>query len=149
MVQRVAEKSSISADKGEAESPLCPNGFFRARRGFARTMTGFSGYLFRDQSKKLTRRSEPIIIHPYFRHVDTIRFFCAIMVMSFHFCYIDSVANYRMLWPFMWFGWVGVEVFFVFSGVVIANSAHGATAKSLRGVYFGSTHPHGSPLQSF
>jgi peptidoglycan/LPS O-acetylase OafA/YrhL len=52
------------------------------------------------------------------------------MVMSFHFCYNNAAANYPILIPFTWFGWVGVEVFFVISGVVIANSADGATAKS-------------------
>jgi peptidoglycan/LPS O-acetylase OafA/YrhL len=61
--------------------------------------------------------------------LDLIRFTAAVMVMMFH---IPFEADHRLV-PIGWFGWVGVQVFFVLSGVVIANSAeHGSAATFLR-----------------
>jgi peptidoglycan/LPS O-acetylase OafA/YrhL len=37
--------------------------------------------------------------------------------------YVDAQLQFPSALPFTWFGWVGVEVFFVISGFVIANSA--------------------------
>jgi len=62
--------------------------------------------------------------------LDLIRFAAAVLVMLFHVAFqadhsLTSVA---------WFGWVGVHIFFVLSGAVIANSAEDRTAKAfLRG----------------
>ena len=54
--------------------------------------------------------------------LDAIRFSCALMVALFHFTW--RVSNEAHIMPF---GWVGVQVFFVISGVVIANSARAST----------------------
>ena len=72
--------------------------------------------------------------HRYFYGIDIIRFFSAISVMSFHFGYVSEAANFKPIWACTWFGWVGVEIFFVISGFVIANSARGVSATEfLRG----------------
>jgi peptidoglycan/LPS O-acetylase OafA/YrhL len=71
------------------------------------------------------------------RHVeglDIIRFAAALMVVFYHFAYwywhdckcVD--ANFPSLIPYSWWGWVGVPVFFVISGFVIALSAEGRSA---------------------
>jgi len=71
------------------------------------------------------------------RHVeglDIIRFAAALMVVFYHFAYwywhdckcVD--AKFPSLIPYSWWGWVGVPVFFVISGFVIALSAEGRTA---------------------
>jgi peptidoglycan/LPS O-acetylase OafA/YrhL len=73
--------------------------------------------------------------------LDIIRFIAAFMVMSYHLCACVSAdeasINYKMLagraafpelFSVTWFGWVGVEIFFVISGLVIVYSAEGASA---------------------
>lgn len=71
------------------------------------------------------------------RHVeglDIIRFAAALMVVFYHFAYwywhdckcVD--AKFPSLIPYSWWGWVGVPVFFVISGFVIALSAEGRSA---------------------
>lgn len=79
--------------------------------------------------------------------LDVLRFLAAFSVLTFHLCFygwaatggatatmLNDAAHYEALAPFTWFGWVGVEVFFVISGFVIASSASGATAAAfLRG----------------
>jgi peptidoglycan/LPS O-acetylase OafA/YrhL len=54
--------------------------------------------------------------------LDLVRFLCTLMVCAFHLTWhnADLVST-------MPFGWIGVQVFFVISGVVIANSAARAT----------------------
>ncbi len=71
--------------------------------------------------------------------VDIVRFITAVMVMNFHICFWSwgarktsfaasgGAAQYPELMHFTWFGGVGVQVFFVVSGFVIAYSAGGKT----------------------
>lgn len=61
----------------------------------------------------------------YVYGIDLIRFLAALSVVGFHLGYLNDVADFKSIWPVTWFGWIGVEVFFVISGFVIANSANG------------------------
>jgi peptidoglycan/LPS O-acetylase OafA/YrhL len=63
----------------------------------------------------------------YIYGIDVIRFLAALSVVGFHLGYLNNAADFRFIWPVTWFGWIGVEVFFVLSGFVIANSANGAS----------------------
>ena len=62
--------------------------------------------------------------HDYIFGIDLVRFACAVSVAAFHLTWTN--ASTARLLPF---GWVGVQVFFVISGLVIANSAQGAAAQ--------------------
>ena len=42
--------------------------------------------------------------------------------------YVAADVRFPSAAPFTWFGWVGVEIFFVISGFVIANSASKSSA---------------------
>jgi len=74
--------------------------------------------------------------------IDLVRFFAAVFVVFFHYAYlswndkiyptgiravVDYPTTYPELIPFSWWGWVGVEMFFVISGFVIAISAENRT----------------------
>lgn len=72
--------------------------------------------------------------------LDLLRFASALLVVAFHygaaFARAPSGSSAVMLRdlpvsgaaaPFTWFGWIGVELFFVISGFVIALSAEGAS----------------------
>lgn len=54
----------------------------------------------------------------YVHGLDLVRFLCTLMVCAFHLTWHNPAMVSAM--PF---GWIGVQVFFVISGVVIANSA--------------------------
>ena len=73
--------------------------------------------------------------------LDAVRFVAAVMVVCFHLCslswadkwgslvkIVEGRAAFPELLSTTWFGWVGVEIFFVLSGVVIAYSADGVPA---------------------
>ncbi|MBP2447102.1 acyltransferase family protein [Rhizobium leguminosarum] len=74
---------------------------------------------------------------PYIYGIDALRFVCALMVTVFHLGFA-SWASPLYLRPYKMPaienvaqpGWVGVELFFVISGLVIINSAASATAMS-------------------
>ncbi|NGZ88044.1 acyltransferase family protein [Duganella aceris] len=72
--------------------------------------------------------------------IDVLRFAAAILVMWFHFGYlmgahpngVSGIASRKLvsfpeLFDWSYFGWVGVEIFFVISGFVIAFSGERAT----------------------
>lgn len=79
-------------------------------------------------------------MHRYYYGLDAIRFFSAFAVVVFHLGFyvwasefssistlFGAVATFEAMTPVAWMGWVGVQIFFVISGFVIANSANGAT----------------------
>ena len=83
-----------------------------------------------------SRRRKPTIVG-----LDIIRFTAAVMVMLHHLCastwaekwsipaqIVNGKAAFPELFSATWFGWLGVEIFFVISGLVIVYSAEGASA---------------------
>ena len=81
----------------------------------------------------------------YFSLLDPLRFGAALGVAIFHLMfwswawssinvppgfehYVAADVQFPSAAPYTWFGWVGVEIFFVISGFVIANSASKSSA---------------------
>ena len=81
----------------------------------------------------------------YFSLLDPLRFGAALGVAVFHLMfwswawssinvppgfehYVAADVQFPSAAPYTWFGWVGVEIFFVISGFVIANSASKSSA---------------------
>lgn len=73
--------------------------------------------------------------------IDAVRFLAAVLVMFFHYGFwvgfktttsahliSQGVVSYPELFEWTRFGWIGVQIFFVISGFVIAYSAEKATA---------------------
>ena len=54
--------------------------------------------------------------------IDLVRFAAALLVAFFHFTWQEPATATTA-----WFGWIGVQIFFVISGVVIARSANDTT----------------------
>ncbi len=78
---------------------------------------------------------------PYYGYVDLLRFVAAMMVMFYHLGWnswqagagddriiLAGLYRHPAPMPAFSFGWIGVQIFFVISGLVIANSATGVTA---------------------
>lgn len=76
---------------------------------------------------------------PYYYGIDAIRFFAALIVAFFHLgcsIYLPASRGFKIaqgleqpsFGPYLFWGHVGVPIFFVISGLVIANSANGSTA---------------------
>jgi peptidoglycan/LPS O-acetylase OafA/YrhL len=97
-------------------------------------------------AKALARRIAPaaalnqIAEHQHIVGLDMVRFVSAVMVMMFHLAYwswagggtiarlMPNLPSFPELTPVAWLGWVGVEIFFVLSGFVIAYSSEGQSA---------------------
>ncbi|RDE05302.1 acyltransferase family protein [Sphingomonas aracearum] len=71
--------------------------------------------------------------------LDFVRFIAALLVVLYHlgFSHYDELVGAGVgpvplpaWWQQTWFGWIGVQIFFVISGLVIAYSLEGATRKS-------------------
>lgn len=73
---------------------------------------------------------------PRLHVIDGLRILAACLVMFFHLGYwswanprsrgaiiLEGAAQFPQLAPYAWWGWVGVEIFFVISGFVIAYSS--------------------------
>ena len=88
-----------------------------------------------------------IPVKNHFALLDPLRFAAALGVAVFHLTFwswawssidappgfehyvaADVRSTFASAAPFTWFGWVGVEIFFVISGFVIANSASACSA---------------------
>lgn len=85
----------------------------------------------------------PVVNQKHILGIDILRFFAACLVVAFHYCFLmgtvpgglvgkasQGIVKFPELYDFTNFGWVGVEIFFVISGFVIAFSGEKSTAFS-------------------
>ncbi|MFZ5796186.1 MAG: acyltransferase family protein [Pseudomonadota bacterium] len=85
--------------------------------------------------KNTPRTSEPIIV------IEVVRFLCALLVLGVHYftgfwfspgskpaLLLEGIHYRSPIERFTQIGWLGVEIFFVISGMVIARSALGVSA---------------------
>ncbi|WP_119395173.1 acyltransferase family protein [Salinibius halmophilus] len=61
----------------------------------------------------------------YYQNLDILRFFCAVYVCLFHYSWKNDELT-----SFFDSGWIGVQIFFIISGIVISESI---TGRDLRG----------------
>ena len=85
--------------------------------------------------------------------LDLVRFLAALLVMAYHLgfaCWagdglVARIAGgsvrYEGLAPFSWFGWIGVEIFFTLSAIVICLSAERSSARSFAIARFVRLYP--------
>jgi peptidoglycan/LPS O-acetylase OafA/YrhL len=117
------------------------------RAGFVLSLCGHQS-LFRIHNFNLLSGSNfnmAVALHQAARHrhivgLDMVRFVSASMVMVFHLAFwswagdgtiahlMPNLPAFPELTSVAWLGWVGVEIFFVLSGFVIAYSAEGSSA---------------------
>jgi len=58
----------------------------------------------------------------YFDHINILRAFAALTVLTYHVIKLFQWNDFPTSWPLAWFqiGWMGVDLFFVISGFVVA-----------------------------
>ncbi|RTL52467.1 MAG: acyltransferase [Rhodocyclaceae bacterium] len=122
--------------------PPCQGGVRIAGPSPDKGRTGGVAVCFSRQSPLITMTSTPIHAR-HFAELDVLRFVAAVAVMLFHFTFLawvmpestayrlsGGVLHFPELAPWTGAGWIGVQVFFVISGFVIAYSAEGASLAS-------------------
>lgn len=74
----------------------------------------------------------------HFDSIDILRGFAAISVVVYHVIEHFNWTSFPTNWPWLWFrfGWMGVDMFFVISGFVIAMSAFNQLDRSGKDKFF-------------